>query len=198
MVEHETTLSGVAVCSLQMYNASKDEFTYRDKYQGRQLDANGFHSALKDFLYDGTSYRTDILPQLIETLKQLREVIKSLSSYRYFSSSLMIIYDGHKASSEVGGAPPPEGCAAPHNAHMEGLPSSWATRGVWPNRASKSPWHTRPDLLKFRQKVDVRLIDFAHTTHAGFVHDPVRYEGPDEGYITGLTTLISAFEQMFR
>ena len=180
-----------------MYNASKDEYTYRDKYQGRQLDTNGFHGALKDFLYDGSSYRTDILPYLIETLRQLREVIKSLSSYRFFSSSLMIIYDGQKTSSEVGGAPLLRDTTSPQDASMKGLPASWATRGLWPNRSSRSPWHTRPELLKFRQKVDVRLIDFAHTTHAGFVHDPIRYEGPDEGYITGLTTLISAFENMF-
>ena len=183
---------------IQMYNTSKDEFTYRDKYQGRQLDVNGFHTALKDFLYDGTSYRTDILPQLVKTLRELREVIKSLSSYRFFSSSLMIIYDGQKTSGgEVGVVSSPEGCAGPQDADTKSLPSSWVTRGLWPNRASKSPWHTRPELLIFRQKVDVRLIDFAHTTHAGFVHDPVRYEGPDEGYITGLTTLISAFENMF-
>ena len=180
-----------------MYNVSKDQYTYRDKYHGRQLDANGFHGTLKDFLYDGSSYRTDILPHLIDTLKQLREVIKALSSYRFFSSSLMIIYDGQKACSEVGGTPLPEDSASLQDVSMKGLPASWATKELWPNRSSRSPWHTRPELLKFHQKVDVRLIDFAHATHAGFVHDPIRYEGPDEGYITGLTTLISAFENMF-
>ena len=181
-----------------MFNAATSEYIFRDKYYGRQLDEARFHGALKDFLYDGLSYCTDILPELVDTLKQLREVIKSLSSYRLFSGSLMIIYDGQKTSSEVGGAPLLRDTTSPQDASMKGLPASWATRGLWPNRSSRSPWHTRPELLKFRQKVDVRLIDFAHTTHAGFVHDPIRYEGPDEGYITGLTTLISAFENMFK
>eukprot|EP00731_Ephydatia_muelleri_P007697 Em0004g35a len=189
---------GVRLCGAQMFNAATSEYIFRDKYYGRQLDEARFHGALKDFLYDGSSYRTDILPELVDTLKQLREVIKSLSSYRLFSGSLMIIYDGQKTSSEVGGAPLPRDTTSPQDASMKGMPASWTTRGLWPNRSSRSPWHTRPELLKFRQKVDVRLIDFAHTTHAGFVHDPIRYEGPDEGYITGLTTLISAFENMFK
>lgn len=198
MCANSTSLSfGVRLCGVQMFNAATSEYVFRDKYYGRQLDEAQFLGALKDFLYDGTSYRTDIVPELIETLKQLREVIKSLASYRLFSGSLMIIYDGQKTSSGEGGEPPSVGTPGLQDVSMKGLPNSWISKGLWPNRSAKSPWHTKPELLKFRQKVDVRLIDFAHTTHAGFVHDPVKHEGPDEGYITGLTTLISAFENMF-
>ena len=47
-----------------------------------------------------------------------------------------------------------------------------------------------------RQLVDVRMIDFAHATHSMCVRDPIKYSGPDEGYILGLDTLISAFRTL--
>ena len=43
--------------------------------------------------------------------------------------------------------------------------------------------------------VDVRMIDFEHSTYAGFLDDP-RHEGVDAGYIFGLTNLIRIFEDM--
>jgi len=43
--------------------------------------------------------------------------------------------------------------------------------------------------------VDVRMIDFEHSTYKGFRDDPV-HEGVDEGYILGLTNLIKIFDDM--
>ena len=42
-------------------------------------------------------------------------------------------------------------------------------------------------------KVDVKMIDFAHTTHSGFLSDKIRHSGPDEDYIKGLENLQSLF-----
>ena len=56
-----------------------------------------------------------------------------------------------------------------------------------------SPNGLRTCLEDARKVVDVRMIDFAHTTHSKCVQDPIKYSGPDEGYILGLDTLISAF-----
>lgn len=51
------------------------------------------------------------------------------------------------------------------------------------------------DLEDARQLVDLRMIDFAHSTHSGY-DDAVQYVGPDEGYVIGLTSLVACFEQM--
>ena len=61
--------------------------------------------------------------------------------------------------------------------------------------------HSEGECDSFSQTVGeartvVRMIDFAHATHASCKQDPVRYSGPDEGYITGLNTLISVFHSM--
>jgi len=111
--------------------------------------------ALKEFVHDGTSYRIDIIPIIITNLKELREMVSRQHSYRFYSSSLLILYDGDKTT---------------------------PTHSV--TGADTAP------------KVLVRMIDFAHTTCSrdGYQSDPIQYSGPDEGYVLGLTSLISAFQ----
>jgi inositol-hexakisphosphate kinase len=41
--------------------------------------------------------------------------------------------------------------------------------------------------------VDVRMIDFAHSTHRGF-SDDAPHKGIDDGYLFGLQNLITIFE----
>ncbi|XP_026280090.1 inositol hexakisphosphate kinase 3-like [Frankliniella occidentalis] len=45
--------------------------------------------------------------------------------------------------------------------------------------------------------VDVRIIDFAHSTHQGLA-DPVSYTGPDSGFIFGLENMISILKNIER
>lgn len=45
--------------------------------------------------------------------------------------------------------------------------------------------------------VDVRIIDFAHSTHQGLA-DPVSYSGPDSGFIFGLENMISILKNIER
>lgn len=239
---------GIRVCGMQKYNAATDEYLFRDKYYGRQLDKEGFFGTLSEFLHNGTELRSDLLPDLVGMLKQLRETISRQNSYRLYSSSLLIIYDG-----KVGNASPRTADAT------FGTSDRVDTREVRDSRASVahtipfSPWHentgtdhpnhdselserlkppeipphggesrkqseghrnSKPeerglletegglpsplgrDPWNARHAVDVRMIDFAHATHEGYTDDVIKYSGPDEGYIKGLTTLINAFEGM--
>ena len=51
------------------------------------------------------------------------------------------------------------------------------------------------DWLLLEGLVDVRMIDFAKATYAGFLHDDENYTGPDEGYLYGLNHLISIIQK---
>jgi inositol-hexakisphosphate kinase len=99
---------GVRISGMQVYNASLGAYTFKDKYYGRELDPVGFHRALRDFLHNGSHLRTDIIPILIKMLSQLRVMIKSQDSFRFFSSSLLIMYDGRTT-------PPPFGFSLAHS-----------------------------------------------------------------------------------
>lgn len=205
-----------------MYDASKNQYRFRDKYYGRELDASGFYQALSEFLHNGICQRLDVIPSLVEMLKHLRTVIQQQDSYRFFSSSLLVIYDGkqvpdqclmehptadgreHVVDPSVGG---PVQTELEQTKRQNGFCSVSAANGL--DESEKRAGRPREEgevtseegsrefnLSAARKLVDVRMIDFAHTTHKGYVHDPVQYHGPDEGYTLGLDTLIAAFQKL--
>lgn len=52
-------------------------------------------------------------------------------------------------------------------------------------------------LLMPEPLVDVRIIDFAHSTHKG-LDDPVVYSGPDRGFLFGLENMIALLKGIER
>ena len=54
-----------------------------------------------------------------------------------------------------------------------------------------------PPLLTTEPLVDVRIIDFAHSTHKG-LDDPVVYSGPDHGFLFGLENMIALLKGIER
>lgn len=48
----------------------------------------------------------------------------------------------------------------------------------------------------YQTDVDVRMIDFAHSTHRGFREDKAVHKGPDKGYLFGVQNLILMFEDI--
>lgn len=44
--------------------------------------------------------------------------------------------------------------------------------------------------------VELRMIDFANATHKGYAEDPLRYEGPDEGWLFGLGNIIRILKDL--
>lgn len=148
---------GVRICGMQVYQTDKKSFLCKDKYYGRKLSVEGFRQALSQFLHDGTRLRSELLEPILHRLQALLTVIRSQASYRFYSSSLLIIYDGQE---------PPQ-------------PAPQTTQDSTSGGAAGHP-----------AKVDVRMIDFAHTTYKGSWNESTTYEGPDPGYIFGLENLI--------
>ena len=194
---------------------------FKDKYYGRELTVEGFHKALRFFLHSGFRVRRDIIPTLVATLCQLKERVAKQDSYRFFSSSLLIIYDGRIGQPPVD--PSGDGdksckertCVCDDETRLpcsssregvrvtecEGVRCETGERGERTiNDHTKPPItsesHLSQTLEERRRLVDVRMIDFAHTTHINCQQDPVKYHGSDNGYILGLDTLISAFRTM--
>ena len=154
MVEHILDGCYPILFLQQIYNNTEKQYTYRDKYYGRSLDREAFIKTLKEFVYDGSSYRTDIIPTILRNLHQLKDLISKQNGYRFYSSSLLLLYDGDQTS----------------------------TRSSSAASATSSTC--------------VCMIDFAHTTCPleGYQTDPIQYNGPDEGYVLGLNSLIEAFQ----
>jgi len=75
-----------------VYKRDEKRFDFHDKYMGRLLDEDGFKKNLVDYL-DG---RLDHIPVLLKKLNRLARIIRSLKGYRFYASSLLLIYDGSK------------------------------------------------------------------------------------------------------
>ncbi|XP_026913775.1 inositol hexakisphosphate kinase 3 isoform X2 [Acinonyx jubatus] len=159
---------GVRICGMQVYQIDKKHFLCRDKYYGRKLSVEGFRQALHQFLHDGTRLRTELLEPIQRQLRALLSVIRNQSSYRFYSSSLLIIYDGQELPERTSeGLHPPEAPQPDHGSSSGSL-----------------------------SKVDIRMIDFAHTTYKGSWNEHTTYDGPDPGYIFGLENLIQILQDI--
>ena len=232
------------VCFIsQKFDASSNQYTFYDKYLGKQLTVEELSQVLCSFLSNGVCFRSDLLPHLINMLKDLQARIKAMPTSRYFSSSLLIIYDGAECPEGLGvreGNQHPwrgemkEGNDVPSTNHvismenrLEGdgkyvdsifpansvsstemrrgskecpnLPENSVLSTPLPSctetgRGSNDCFMSDEELALARDHIDLRMIDFAHTTHSRY-KDPILYEGPDEGYLTGLDSLIAIFNK---
>ncbi|XP_068899102.1 uncharacterized protein Ip6k isoform X1 [Tenebrio molitor] len=100
---------GVRLCGMQVYQAESQIYCKKDKYWGRELNEEGFKNALCTFFDNGFGLRVSVIQQVISKLEQLRRVIEKQSCYRFYSCSLLIVYEGN------GGLPilKPEPCLEP-------------------------------------------------------------------------------------
>uniref|UniRef100_A0A3B5R8H7 Kinase n=1 Tax=Xiphophorus maculatus TaxID=8083 RepID=A0A3B5R8H7_XIPMA len=154
---------GVRLCGMQVYQLRTGLYLCKNKYYGRDLSKEGFRQALRQFLDNGKGLRRDLFEPILNKLRSLKVVLERQESYRFYSSSLLIIYEGKVSRWESETAPPP---------------------GPGQSAAPAD----QPPL------VDVRMIDFAHSTFRGFLDDKVVHKGPDHGYLFGLENLIHILE----
>ncbi|KZF19447.1 SAICAR synthase-like protein [Xylona heveae TC161] len=94
---------GVRVCGMQVWNAKTKSYLFEDKYFGRDLKAGReFQDALTRFLYDGATYTrtTRHIPTILEKITQLEAIIRGLPGYRFYASSLLMLYDGSIGTDE--------------------------------------------------------------------------------------------------
>lgn len=164
---------GVRLCGMQVWNAKTESYLFEDKYFGRGLKAGReFQDALTRFLYDGVSYASVLghIPVILRKLEKLEKMIGDLPGYRFYASSLLMLYDG------ASGDKPTEGGGS----EQELDPARGPNLG---NQYSK------------KSNIDLKIVDFANCVTAERQlpdsapcppHDPT---GADRGYLRGLRSL---------
>ncbi|KAK6362212.1 hypothetical protein TWF730_005908 [Orbilia blumenaviensis] len=84
---------GVRLCGMQVWNEDKQAYHFEDKYKGRDIKAGSeFQAALARFLYSPENIKRCI-PVILKKLVELEEIIKGLPGYRFYASSLLMLYD---------------------------------------------------------------------------------------------------------
>jgi inositol-hexakisphosphate 5-kinase len=173
---------GVRICGMQTFNVKKQEPAYEDKYFGRDVKAGReFRDALTRFLYDGVSYSSVSrhIPTILEKISKLESMVRRLPGYRFYASSLLMIYD-----------------AEPHKSQ----------KAVDEAQASKddSTGGEKPKEKKWSPSIEMKIVDFANCV-AG--EDEIPADAPcppqhpndiDRGYLRGLRTLRMYFQRILR
>jgi hypothetical protein len=65
------------------------------------LSIDEFRLSLIQYIDNGRQKRLDVLPEIIERLESLHVTINSLLRYRFYSGSLLIVYDGSSQSNFI-------------------------------------------------------------------------------------------------
>ncbi|XP_032819004.1 inositol hexakisphosphate kinase 1 [Petromyzon marinus] len=175
---------GVRVCGMQVYHTDTGHFLCRNKYYGRGLSEEGFRETLFQFLFNGRHLRCDLLDPIIAKLHTLKAVLERQVSYRFYSSSLLIIYDGKERKVELRR----QLLEATGQGNQRDVAVATTTAGGGGGAGGNGGG--------LNTKVDVRMIDFAHSTFKGFRDDQTIHDGHDRGYVFGLESLLKILTEI--
>ena len=166
---------------MQVYQRNK--LLNYDKYRGRALDIDGVKHALIQFLHNGICLLTPLIAPLIARLRKLREVLARQNTFRFYSSSLLIMYDGYEWT-DIG------------REEMQSCAEDGDSNDSTNSTASQEEAKQSDDIPHVPYRIDVRMIDFAHVTFQGFNERDIIHSGPDHGYLFGLEKLIETLEEI--
>jgi hypothetical protein len=82
----------------KVYKTDTSDFLFQDKYHGRTLTPATFRDTLVDYLDNGNGCQIQHIPVIVRKLRQLARIVKEMDDYRFYASSLLLIYDGDPSS----------------------------------------------------------------------------------------------------
>lgn len=85
---------GVRLCGMQVYQVDYGGFMWFDKYYGRKLDREGLKKALRQYFHNGLHFNKEVIDDVIDRLKLLSAAIEKSASFRFYSTSLLIVHEG--------------------------------------------------------------------------------------------------------
>ncbi|KAI8822017.1 uncharacterized protein EV422DRAFT_413440 [Fimicolochytrium jonesii] len=192
---------GVRICGMQVYKPPTGTFTYLDKYVGRQINGANFKQSLLTFLDAGEKYLIGYIPQLLQKLRNLHEAVSKMTTFRFYASSLLILYDGAWADDDGTGAklsisvvgengepvaPPPREMDMKMIDFANCVSNVTSLRGLNEVDSVSSDDTNSENDSDAKQNAKIP-VPFPPTT-----------VGPDNGYLLGLRTLIKSFDELFR
>lgn len=213
---------GVRLCGMQVYKPCLDQYMFQDKYYGRQVATPEFPNVLASFLHDGQRLLVVHIPSMLRKLYRLASLVCRLRRYRFYASSLLLIYDGDEEVQQAYEHSIHE--TRPH--HTDARPAvgqpqksqtatdMFAEKDRTASQNLSEAEQHKKDLSKKKRagQVTIRLIDFAHCTtgddYKRSENDPedsrplatfpsTHPELPDTGFLLGLQSLCLALETIW-
>ncbi|WRT67515.1 uncharacterized protein IL334_004487 [Kwoniella shivajii] len=202
---------GVRMCGMQVWNNDAQSFVSRNKYRGREMKTSDFPGVLRSFLSDGDNLLIDHIPVIVQKLHNLAAIMLQLDGFRFYGCSLLLIYDGDKETQDhyrqqlrgedgmetIGEAAEDEwaehrhrpikradqNVETPHNDRRSRSADIHTSQSRKPQGHSRVRGSQHSHHRKIRGEVNIRVVDFAHTTTGqDFVPFPRdHFDPPDLG-----------------
>ncbi|KAI1310544.1 hypothetical protein EDD11_003686 [Mortierella claussenii] len=205
--------TGIRICGMQVYNVTSGRFLFQNKYYGRKLTKETLPLTLREFLFNGDRVVVNHIPPLHRKLRDLARIIKNLNGYRFYSSSLLIYYDGdtpmEAQSSPTSTSMAPLTSLSPSTdvppATTEAVPSDHKSSSNEPTISAEETLRYHHQHKKYQERcgTDLKVIDFAHCTSGIYDEDalppypPMHPDEPDKGYLLGLKNLMMIFRDIW-
>lgn len=181
---------GVRACGMQVWDNTLQEFRSQNKYRGREVKTDEFTETLASFLWDGERLLAEHIPSMIAKLHRLAWILSKLPGFRFYGCSLLFIYDGDRevqdqylqsmcgggaAGAASGGLDTRSGRSREHDAE----PPVRRSRSADPKDASSAARKEACENMYRRAEVNIRVVDFAHTTTGKDFAPPIAEEDVD-------------------
>jgi len=93
--ESTTTVSlGIRICGLRTYLPNKKEYIVKDKPWGKKVKENAMTESMGIFFNNGNLIRKEVVQAFLAKLKKIQEFFELQKNLRFYSSSLLFIYEG--------------------------------------------------------------------------------------------------------
>lgn len=87
---------GFRITGLKVWDEKVNMYHYKNKAFGRSIIPEQVVQALAFFFQNGIEIRTDVISGLIPRLKGLLKWMKVQNRYKFYCSSILVVYDGSK------------------------------------------------------------------------------------------------------
>ncbi|EIW82529.1 SAICAR synthase-like protein [Coniophora puteana RWD-64-598 SS2] len=162
---------GVRMCGMQVWNAKTQSYITQDKYVGREVTAGDFPSILSSFLHNGDRLLIWQIPVLMQKFYALARIVNRLKGYRFYGCSLLLIYDGDDEAQKSfkSSALDQPYARGKRGESLERSRARSASKQKTLRRSHSEdllvgPVAKRPGGRRKRGEINVRIVDFAHTT----------------------------------
>ncbi|XP_072050502.1 uncharacterized protein [Amphiura filiformis] len=95
---------GFQILGMRVFHPASGEYECQDKYYGRSLDQSKVIEGLARYLNVGENFRVDALRALLDKLEQIKNWFEGQQKYQFYSSSLLLVYEGDVHALTVNGA----------------------------------------------------------------------------------------------
>jgi len=92
-----TTASlGIRITAMKVYQTKSGDFKSYDKAWGKNVTEQTIVQSLQTFLDNGEEIRKDLIDGFLEILRKVQAFFEGQRELRFYSSSLLFLYDGKK------------------------------------------------------------------------------------------------------